>query len=256
MRRRTAIITLVALALAALVPLGGWAWAKTGRTLMNGIDGRPGRAEAAAARVRPALERDLAARGLAFGAPVFVRVFKREAQLELWLRARDGAYRLFRTYPVCAFSGELGPKRRQGDNQAPEGFYRVAAGQLNPASQFHLSFNLGYPNAYDRAHGYTGDFLMVHGACVSIGCYAMGDAAIEEIYTLVAAALAGGQRAFDVHALPFRLTTAALAAERDSPWHDFWSELKPGYDAFERTQRPPTIGVAARRYVIGEAQGL
>ena len=243
---------IVLIALALLLPVCGWAWAKNGRTLMARIESAPaGRAQAAAARVRPALERDLAAKGLAFGAPVFMRVFKREAELELWIGARDGTYRLFRTYPVCTFSGALGPKRRQGDNQAPEGFYRVALGQLNPASSFHLSFNLGYPNAYDHAHGYTGDFLMVHGACVSIGCYAMGDAAIEQIYTLAEAALRGGQRAFDVHALPFRLDTDALAAERASPWHDFWSELKPGYDAFERTRKPPSIAVSAKRYVVG-----
>lgn len=253
MRRR---LLIAAIALAMLAPAGSWVWAKTGRTLMNHVDAQPaGRAQAAAARVRPALERDLAAQGLAFGAPVFMRVFKREAELELWVRAKDGAYRRFRTYPICTFSGALGPKRRQGDNQAPEGFYRVALGQLNPASQFHLSFNLGYPNAYDRAHGYTGDYLMVHGSCVSIGCYAMGDAAIEQIYTLAEAALRGGQRAFDVHAFPFRLDPAALAVERASPWHDFWSDLKAGYDAFERTHRPPTVGVADKRYVVSESQG-
>ena len=244
---------IVLIALAVLLPAGGWVWAKTGKTLMARIDARAeGRAQAAAARVRPALERDLAAQGLAFGAPVFMRVFKREAELELWVGARDGTFRLFRTYPICTFSGALGPKRKQGDNQAPEGFYRVALGQLNPASSFHLSFNLGYPNAYDRAHGYTGDFLMVHGSCVSIGCYAMGDAAIEEIYTLAEAALRGGQRVFDVQALPFRLETAALAAERASPWHDFWSELKPGYDAFERTRKPPPVTVRDKRYVVGQ----
>lgn len=211
-----------------------------------------GRAQQAAARVRPALERDLQRQGLAFGAPAFVRIFKREAELELWLAAADGRYALFRTYPICRYSGELGPKRRQGDNQAPEGFYRVGLGQLNPASRYHLSFNLGYPNAYERAHGYTGDFLMVHGNCVSIGCYAMGDAAIEQIYTLVEAALRAGQSAIEVQAFPFRLDAAALAAERGSPWFDFWSELKPGYDAFERVRRPPRVSVRDRRYRIVE----
>jgi murein L,D-transpeptidase YafK len=128
----------------------------------------------------------------------------------------------------------------------------VARGQLNPRSQFHLAFNLGYPNAYDRAHGYTGDFLMVHGNCVSIGCYAMGDAAIEEIYSLVAAALEAGQGAVEVHAMPFRLETAALQAERASPWFDFWSQLKAGYDAFEHTQRPPRIDLAGLAYRVKE----
>lgn len=222
-----------------------------GRSLLNAFDANAAtRAGDAATRVTPALSRDLKPLGLALGNPVFVRIFKREGELELWMAGRDGSYRLFRTYPICYYSGALGPKRRQGDNQAPEGFYRIARGQLNPASRYHLAFNLGYPNAYERAHGYTGDFLMVHGNCVSIGCYAMGDAAIEEIYTLVDAALSAGQPAFDVHAFPFRLDDAALAAERASPWFDFWSELKPGYDAFERARRPPRVSVQARRYRI------
>lgn len=223
----------------------------TGRTLLNALDANAAtRASDAARRVTPALQRDLGTLGLRLGNPVFVRIFKREGELELWMAGRDGGYRLFRTYPICRYSGELGPKRRQGDNQAPEGFYRVARGQLNPASRYHLAFNLGYPNAYERAHGHTGDFLMVHGSCVSIGCYAMGDAAIEEIYTLVDAALQAGQPAFEVHAFPFRLDDAALAAERGSPWFDFWSELKPGYDAFERARRPPRVVVRDRRYRI------
>ncbi|MBL8297980.1 MAG: murein L,D-transpeptidase [Rhodanobacteraceae bacterium] len=222
-----------------------------GRRLMTAIDAHAAtRASDAAQRVTPALQRDLRPLGLELGAAVFVRIFKRENELELWMAGSDGGYRLFRTYPICRYSGELGPKRRQGDNQAPEGFYRVARGQLNPASRYHLAFNLGYPNAYERAQGYTGDFLMVHGNCVSIGCYAMGDAAIEEIYTLVDAALRAGQPAFQVHAFPFRLDDAALAAERHSAWFDFWSELKPGYDAFERTRRPPRVDVRNRRYHI------
>ncbi|MBL0164217.1 MAG: murein L,D-transpeptidase [Xanthomonadales bacterium] len=210
------------------------------------------RAKAAEARVKPALERDLRKLGLRFGAPVFMRIFKRERELELWIEGDAQRFVLFRTYPICTYSGDLGPKQREGDNQAPEGFYRVSAGQLNPQSTYHLAFNLGYPNAYDRVHSRTGNFLMVHGSCVSIGCYAMGDDGIEEIYTLAAAALQGGQAAFDVHALPFRLDAAKLASEKDSPWHAFWSELKPAYDRFEQTRRPPRIEVRARHYAIME----
>lgn len=244
------ILFVAAAVLAAAAP---WAWSKSGRSVLNAVSGTTSdRAQQAAARVRPALERDLKQQGLRLGAPLFVRIFKQEAELELWLAGEDGRYRLFRTYPICRYSGRLGPKTRQGDNQAPEGFYRVGLGQLNPASSYHLSFNLGYPNAYERAMGYTGDFLMVHGSCVSIGCYAMGDAAIEQIYTLAETALRGGQQAFDVHAFPFRLDDAALAAQRSSPWFDFWSSLKPGYDAFERTQQPPRISVRDRRYRVGE----
>ena len=201
------------------------------------------RAREAAARVRPALARDLAAKHLRYGAPVFVRIFKREAELELWLRADGGRFMLFRKYPVREFSGDLGPKQREGDNQAPEGFYSVAPRQLNPSSKFHLAFNLGYPNEYDRAHGRTGSALMVHGDCVSVGCYAMGDAGIEEIYTLAAAALRAGQGAFDVHVFPFRPTDATLAASAGSPWHAFWRELAPAYALFERERVPPRIAV-------------
>jgi murein L,D-transpeptidase YafK len=245
MRRRWIVLLLVA----ALVAAAPWAWARAGGRVMNAVSGQS-RPEKAASRVTPGLQRDLRTLGLDLGAPAFIRLFKREGELELWLGGKDGRYQLFRTYPICSYSGQLGPKRRQGDNQAPEGFYRVARGQLNPASRYHLAFNLGYPNAYERAHGYTGDFLMVHGNCVSIGCYAMGDAAIEEIYTVVDAALRAGQPAFDVHAFPFRLDDAALSAERDSPWFDFWSELKPGYDAFERARQPPRVSVRDRRYRI------
>ena len=210
------------------------------------------RAKAAEARVKPALERDLHKLGLRFGAPVFMRIFKREKELELWIEGDAQRFVLFRTYPICTYSGDLGPKQREGDNQAPEGVYRIGAGQLNPHSTYHLAFNLGYPNAYDRAHSRTGNFLMVHGACVSIGCYAMGDDGIEQIYTLAAAALQAGQAAFDVHAFPFRLDEAALAREKESPWHAFWSELKPAYDRFEQTRWPPRIEVRARHYAIME----
>ena len=208
------------------------------------------RAREAEARVRPALERELAVRHLHYGAPVFVRIFKREAQLELWLQGADGKFVLFRIYPVCKFSGDLGPKQREGDNQAPEGFYSIAPKQLNPMSQFHLAFNLGYPNAYDRAHGRTGSALMVHGNCVSVGCYAMGDAGIEEIYTLIAAALRAGQGAFDVHIFPFRPSAAALTANAASPWHAFWLELAPAYVIFERERVPPDVSMRDGAYRI------
>lgn len=245
------------LPLAAVVLLAAVAlWPVTGRTWMaqaGTVASPPGsdRARDAAARVRPALERDLAAAALRLGAPVFVRIFKAERELEVWLD--DGSrFRLFRTYPICTWSGTLGPKLRQGDGQSPEGFYRVGRGQLNPRSQYHLSFNLGYPNAYDRAHRRTGDFLMVHGSCVSIGCYAMGDAGIEEIYTLLDAALANGQREAQVHAFPFRFDRRPEDSWRHEPWADFWRNLREGDQAFARTGRPPRISVAAQRYAVSE----
>jgi murein L,D-transpeptidase YafK len=236
------------LALAACL----WCWPTGGRSLLASAFGAAAggsRAEAAARRVRPALERDLAAAGLRFGDPLFVRIFKHESELELWLRRGD-TYALFRTYPICTWSGALGPKLRQGDRQSPEGFYSVGAGQLNPASQFHLSFNLGYPNAYDRAHERSGDFLMVHGNCVSIGCYAMGDAQIEQIYTLLDAALHGGQRRVEVHVFPFRFDRPPQADWRTQQWGYFWLNLKEGFDAFERTHVPPEINLQEQRYRV------
>jgi murein L,D-transpeptidase YafK len=212
------------------------------------------RAADAARRVRPALEADLAAAGLRFGAPLLLRIFKAESELEVWVD--DGArFRRFRTYPICTYSGALGPKQRQGDRQAPEGFYTVGAGQLNPASRYHLSFDLGYPNAFDRAHGRTGDYLMVHGNCVSIGCYAMGDAQIEQIYTLVAAALRGGQRRVDVHAFPFRFDAPPRRDWRAGEWGPFWSELEPAYFAVERTGKPPVVRVVDGHYRVAPQRG-
>ena len=218
-----------------------------------GLSAAQGRAEAAAQRVTPALQRDFAAAGLPWGAPLLLRVFKLEATLEVWA-AQDGRYRLFRSYPICRYSGALGPKLRQGDGQAPEGFYRVGPGQMNPASRYHLSFDLGYPNVYDRAQGRTGDYLMVHGACVSVGGYAMGDAAIEEIYTLMAAAFAHGQAAVPVHAFPFRFDRPDAARRLADPqWGPFWQDLRAGWDRFEADRRAPRVHVAAGRYRIEAA---
>ena len=207
------------------------------------------RSREAVARVRPELEKALAAKGLALGAPVFLRLFKQTSELEVWIRGKQ-RFELFRTYPICTFSGELGPKQRTGDMQAPEGFYRIAPGQMNPSSSFHLSFDMGYPNTYDRAWGRTGSALMIHGNCVSIGCYAMGDPAIEEIWTLADAALRAGQPSIAVHAFPFRLDADRLEVNRASPWYPFWTNLKAGYDVFEQRHLPPQVSVRGKAYVI------
>lgn len=205
------------------------------------------------------LDAALAAKGLARGDPVFIRIVKETSQLELFMRpARadaEGAWRLVKVYPVCRWSGELGPKLREGDKQAPEGFYAVTRAALNPNSAHHLSFNLGFPNAYDRAQGRTGSFLMVHGGCSSIGCYAMTDPAIEEIYRLVEAALRAGQGSVPVHIFPFRMTDAAIEARSGHRWSAFWRTLKTGWDAFERTGAPPRVFVCAGAYVFDPVGG-
>lgn len=201
------------------------------------------------ARMAPRLAREMVEAGLRFGAPVFMRIFKEEAELELWVQGEE-RFELFRTYPICNYSGALGPKLKEGDRQSPEGFYYVGKGALNPNSNYHLSFNLGFPNAYDRAQGYTGSYLMVHGDCLSIGCYAMTDAAIEEIYVAAEAALESGQPFFRVHAFPFRMEAARLARARGHRWYGFWENLKLGYDAFETAKLPPDVTAKDGRYMF------
>ena len=186
------------------------------------------------------------------GDPVFIRIFKEESLLEVWIRS-GAEYQHLKDYFICAYSGTLGPKLQEGDRQSPEGFYKVKKYQLNPNSKYHLSFNLGFPNVYDRAYERTGSFLMVHGNCVSDGCYAMTDEKIEEIYMLVEGALQKGQKYVQVHAFPFRMTDTAMALYSDSEWYDFWANLKEGYDYFEVEHLPPYIKVANRLYTIHEA---
>ena len=211
------------------------------------FDGAPDREEGLRlARERLPLE--LAVKGLSLGDPVFMRVFKESHELEIWMATDVGQWRHFKTYEICDFSGDLGPKLREGDHQSPEGLYSVARGQLHPQSDYHLAFNLGFPNAYDRAKGRSGSFLMVHGDCVSIGCYAMTDEGIEEIYALAEAALDNGQSAFWVHAFPARLTQNWMQSSAESPWLDFWQELEACYRHFEDEGRPPKVQTSGGKY--------
>lgn len=191
----------------------------------------------------------LAAHGVKLGVPIYIRIFKLESELEVWVE-KDGRFELFATYPICLWSGRLGPKLREGDRQAPEGFYTVSSEQLNPNSVMHRSFNLGFPNTFDRAHGRTGSFLMVHGGCASIGCFAVTHAAVDEVWRLVTAALEQGQARFPVHSFPFRMTDSALRLRRGGRWESFWADLKKGYDLFEPSKIPPVVGVCKGRYVF------
>ena len=190
--------------------------------------------------------------------PIVVRIFKEESELEIWKRDRSGRYAHFKTYPMCRWSGKLGPKKTDGDRQAPEGFYDVSARMLNPNSQFYLSFNLGYPNRLEAALGYTGEALMVHGACSSSGCYAMTDDGVAEIYAVAREALKGGQGSFQVQAYPFRMTPRNMARNRNDPNYAFWQTLKDGYDLFETARQPPQVGYCGGRYVFARpgAEGL
>ncbi len=182
--------------------------------------------------------------------PVLIRIFKQESELEVWKRDRTGRFALLKTYPMCRWSGKLGPKTRIGDRQAPEGFYHVSANMLNPQSQYYLSFNLGYPNRLEEALGYTGEALMVHGACSSSGCYALTDEGVAEIYAVAREALKGGQGSFQVQAFPFRMTAQNMAKNRNDPNFAFWTDLKKGYDIFEIARRQPRVAHCGRRYVF------
>jgi murein L,D-transpeptidase YafK len=190
-------------------------------------------------------------RGMEKTSPILVRIFKEENALEIWKQKTDGRYGLITTYQMCRWSGKLGPKFTEGDRQAPEGFYNVTPGHLNPNSKFYLAFNMGYPNAFDRANGRTGAHLMVHGACSSSGCYSMTDGQMQEIYALARDAFAGGQRSFQIQAFPFRMTAANMARYRDDPNIEFWTMLKEGYDRFEIARVPPQVGVCGKKYVFG-----
>jgi len=187
--------------------------------------------------------------------PIFIRIFKEESQLEVWKQRRDGKYALLKTYSICKWSGILGPKVQEGDRQAPEGFYTVTPAQMNPQSNYYLSFNIGFPNAYDKALGRTGSNLMVHGACSSAGCYSMTDEAAGEIFALARDAFKGGQRAFQIQAFPFRMTPENLAKHRGDANMAFWKMLKVGYDHFEVTRQPPKVDVCEKRYVFDADAG-
>ena len=186
--------------------------------------------------------------------PILVRTFKEESELEIWKQDRTGRFALLKTYPICRWSGELGPKIKEGDRQAPEGFYTISPGQMNPNSQYYLSFDLGYPNAFDRAHGRTGANLMVHGDCSSRGCYSMTDEQISEIYALGRDAFFGGQKSFQVQAYPFRMTPQNLAKHRGNPHIAFWKMLKKGSDHFEVSHLEPKVNVCEKRYVFDAEQ--
>lgn len=190
------------------------------------------------------------AKDMGLKSPVLVRLFKEESELEVWKQKTSGDYELLKTYKICAWSGKLGPKKAAGDRQAPEGFYTITPGQMNPASQHHLAINIGYPNAYDKANGHTGEHLMVHGSCNSSGCYAMDDWQVEELYALARDSFAGGQRSFQIEAFPFHMTPKNMARHRQSENYAFWKVLKEGSDRFEVSKRPPAVNVCEKRYVF------
>ncbi len=210
-----------------------------------------GRDREVKAKIEKDLKTALEEKGFKLGSELFIRAYKEERVLELFLKKKNSqTFELFRTYPIAAASGSLGPKLVEGDGQVPEGFYFVTPGAMNPNSAFHLSFDIGYPNAYDRAHDRTGTYIMVHGSNVSIGCLAMTDEKIEEIYTIADEALNAGQPFFRVHIFPFRMTDARMEKAAENEWIGFWKNLKTGHDLFEKNKTPPNVTVSDKMYIF------
>jgi len=247
---RAAISRICKFAFASFVSLTLTACATISPPSKFGPDGVPvsTRLTEVKSRALEPLRARLAENGFELGSPVFIRIFKETSQLEVWIRD-DEEFRLFQTYAICKYSGHIGPKLREGDRQAPEGIYWVGKSQLNAMSSSHLAFNLGFPNIYDVQRGRTGSYLMVHGGCGSIGCYAMTNPSIEDIYLIVEAALIRGQNHVQVHAMPFRLSDDSLSQHAQSEWIGFWRELSIIDESFERTKQIPRIDVIDGHYV-------
>lgn len=201
----------------------------------------------------PTLVAQLASMGSSPAEAMLIRIFKEESVLEVWKRTASGQFRLLKTYEICAYSGDLGPKFREGDRQSPEGIYTVTPGLMNPNSNYHLAFNTGFPNKFDRINGRTGSHLMVHGDCSSVGCYAMTDQGISEIYALARETFAGGNSSFQLQIFPFRMTPANMARHYQSQHMAFWSNIKEAYDHFEVTRTPPSWDVCERQYIFNTA---
>jgi murein L,D-transpeptidase YafK len=197
------------------------------------------------------MEALMSEKGMNARSPILIRAYKKESELEVWKQDASGEYKLLKTFPMCRWSGQLGPKKVEGDRQVPEGFYAITPAQLNPNSSFYLSFNVGYPNAYDKAHGRTGSHIMVHGACSSMGCFSMTDEQVADIYALAREAFGGGQKAIQMQSLPFRMTPQNFARYRADENMGFWKNLKEGSDQFEVSKREPKVAICNARYAFG-----
>src|ERR1700759_829418 len=200
--------------------------------------------------VPPKLIQAMTEKDMDLQSPILIRLFKMEAEVEVWKQNPSGQFALLKTYPICRWSGDLGPKVKEGDRQAPEGFYPITPGLMNPTSAYYLSFNTGYPNTYDAALGHTGSQLMVHGDCSSRGCYAMTDEQIAEIYSLGRESFFGGQKSFQFQAYTFRMTGANFAKHRNNPNMAFWKMIKEGSDHFEVSHQEPKVDFCEKHYVF------
>ncbi|MBL4657366.1 MAG: L,D-transpeptidase family protein [Flavobacteriales bacterium] len=183
---------------------------------------------------------------------LLIRGFKKEKKLQVWARDKDAAkYKLIKTYDYCRLSGSLGPKRKQGDLQVPEGYYHID--RFNPASSFYLSLGINYPNSSDRkksTHSNLGGDIFVHGNCVSIGCIPITDAKIKELYVMCVEAKSNGQAKIPVHIFPCKMSdsewTGLKSEYEDQPeLISFWENLRPGYLHFETKNAPAKVTISS-----------
>ncbi|MFT4153262.1 L,D-transpeptidase family protein [Parafilimonas sp.] len=200
------------------------------------------------------LKKQLAAAGLQWPVKqMYIRSFKYDSQLEVWVRNSQGEpFKLFKTYSVCALAGTLGPKRMQGDYQVPEGFYYI--NEFKPNSNYHMSLGLNYPNASDKIVCTTnrlnpGGDIYIHGSCITVGCIPIQDPQIEELYILAMSAKSNGQDFIPVHIYPIRFSNPKSIAYLEKVTKEqpglqaFADKLKEVYDYFEKEKRLPVISI-------------
>ena len=235
-------------------PYGALAAAALMSALLAGCGEAPGGfgdfSERATKPLSPQLTALMQEKGTAPNSPILIRAYKKEAEVQVWKMKPDGHYTMLKSFPICRWSGQLGPKTREGDRQVPEGFYTITPAQMNPRSAYYLSFNVGYPNAFDRAHGYSGGEIMVHGVCSSAGCFSMTNQQMAEIYAIAREAFSGGQQEIQFQSYPFHMTAENLAKYRLDPHIAFWKELKVGNDNFDVTKQEVAVGVCNQHYVF------
>ena len=200
------------------------------------------------------LTEQFAAKGLKLGSPIFLRVYKKTSKMELWV-AQGPRYALFKTYRICRWSGGLGPKMYEGDRQSPEGLYHITAEDLIVNARWHRAMNINYPNRFDVVNGRGGSGILIHGKCGSVGCFAIEDANVEEVYTAVDAALRAGQASVPVLALPFSFAQHAPAVEDTLRLNEFWADLRRADLLFNRDHIPPSAWVCDGRYFFSDRRG-
>ncbi len=200
------------------------------------------------------LAAEFAAKDLKLGSPVFIRIYKNTSRMELWVQ-QGARYALFKTYGICRWAGGLGPKMHEGDNQSPEGLYHISSEDLIVNPRWHRAMNINYPNRFDVMNGRGGSGILIHGKCASVGCFAIQDANVEEVYDAVRAALHNGQARIPVLALPFSFAKYAPAVEDTAKMNDFWSDLRRADILFDRDRLPPTAYVCDGRYYFADRRG-